>query len=75
MLRKSALKRVAIGMVAATAAMIGLASTAQAQEVTCVWYNSMYDFCTVRDWNPATMQYEVTEQYFKLREEYGHIDP
>jgi hypothetical protein len=75
MFGRKALKRMTIGMLAAAAATTMLPSTASAQEVSCAWYNHLYDFCTVTDWNPATMQYEVTETYFKYKGTHDEIDP
>jgi hypothetical protein len=75
MLGRKTLKRLSIGMLAAAACAAMLPSTASAQEVTCVWYNHAYDFCTVKDWNPATMQYEITETYFKYKGTVATIDP
>ena len=75
MLGKTTLKRMTVGMIAAAASVALTPLAAHAQTVTCVWYNSLYDYCEVTDWNPATMQEEVTDVYFKLREVDPHIDP
>ncbi len=72
MLGRKSLKRISVGMIAATLSTAALPSAAQAQEVSCVWYNAFYDYCTVTDWNPATMQYETVETYFKLRQVWDH---